>query len=243
LLTSWQVEADADYSIRAERSRADSHVRINKAGKNLVALRTLRGGGVLHCAGKRYPLDSGTLLIFDFRSLESYRTSSDAWDFWWFEFRAIEPICLPVGQVMSESLAQRCRAAALLQAKLFQWWEQSGLQDAPQERNRQRIQHLIEAMHRNPEKPWTLNEMSRQAGMSISSLRNAFLRMTGKPPSKVRNSLRLAHAHEQLRRGDRTVAEVAGELGYCDPFHFSKAFKAEYGFPPKTVVRNLSFRA
>lgn len=92
-------------------------------------------------------------------------------------------------------------------------------------------------MHHNPEKPWTLEELASRAGMSISSLRAAFHQTTGKAPARLRNELRLAHAYEQLRRGDRTVAEVSAQLGFCDPFHFSKAFKAVYGFSPRTVLR------
>jgi AraC-like DNA-binding protein len=71
--------------------------------------------------------------------------------------------------------------------------------------------------------------------MSISSLRAAFQKTTGKSPARVRNSLRLAHAYERLRTGSRTVAEVADEMGFCDPFHFSKAFRREFGFPPSSL--------
>jgi hypothetical protein len=46
---------------------------------------------------------------------------------------------------------------------------------------------------------------------------------------------RAANACERLRTGRPTVAEVAGEMGFCDPFHFSKAFRHEYGFPPSAM--------
>jgi AraC-like DNA-binding protein len=90
-------------------------------------------------------------------------------------------------------------------------------------------------MHREPERSWTLHEMSVHAGMSVSSLRAVFQETTGAAPASVRNSLRLAHAYERLRPGTRTVAEVAMELGFCDPFHFSKAFKRQFGFPPSKL--------
>jgi AraC-like DNA-binding protein len=47
--------------------------------------------------------------------------------------------------------------------------------------------------------------------------------------------LRAANAYERLRTGRPTVAEVAGEMGFCDIFHFSKAFRHEYGFPPSAM--------
>jgi AraC-like DNA-binding protein len=257
LLTVWQVVADASYTIRADRSRADSHMRNIKAGREMVAVRTLRGQGRLRCGGREHELTAGSLLIFDFPSLESYTTNGKTWTFWWFEFRPTEPFRLPLHCVLNsprtahevadcaeifrllrmELVACRCRAAAILQSLLFEWWATAGLPGEGNDRLRQQVQQLIEAMHHNPEKPWTLAELASRAGMSISSLRTAFHQTTGKAPARLRNELRLAHAHEQLRRGDRTVAEVATQLGYCDPFHFSKAFKAVYGFPPRAVMQ------
>jgi len=259
LLTVWQVVADADYAIRAERSRRDSHVRNIKAGQEMVAVRTVRGEGRLCCAGREHLLSARSLLIFDFPSLESYATNSAAWSFWWFEFRPTEPFRLPLHRVMnasgsagelarckdifqslrSETIAVRCRAAAVLQALLFEWWAAAGLPKEGKNHSRQKVQKLIEAMHLNPEKPWTVPEMAAQVGMSISSLNNAFHQTTGKSPVQLRNGLRLAHAYEQLRHGDQTVAEVAVRLGYCDPFHFSKIFKAAYGFPPREILRKI----
>jgi AraC-like DNA-binding protein len=139
----------------------------------------------------------------------------------------------------SEGIAIRCRAAALLQSLLFGWWAAAGLPGEDNDRLRQQVQKIIEAMHHNPEKTWRLKEMADLAGMSISSLRAAFHYATGKPPARLRNEIRVAHAYERLRRGDHTVAEVAEQLGYCDPFHFSKIFKSVYGFSPSTILRRI----
>ena len=259
LLTVWQVAADANYEIRAERSRMDSHVRNNKAGREMVAVRTVRGAGRLHCSDREYNLSPGSLLLFDFPSLERYATQTAPWAFWWFEFRLTEPFRLPAHQVMnapysaqeeaacgdifrllrSEEIAIRCRAAALLQSLLFEWWAAAALPHDDNDRHRHKVQQLIEAIHRNPEKPWTLQEMASRAGMSISSLRAAFHHTTGKPPAQLRNEMRVAHAYELLKRGDQTVAEVAAQLGYCDLFHFSKVFKTVYGFSPSTILRRI----
>ncbi len=257
LLTVWQVVAGANYSIRAERSRHDSHVRTTKAGQEMVAVRTTGGEGRLRCAGKEHVLAANSLLIFDFPSLESYATQRAKWSFWWFEFHPTEPFRLPLHRIInapgaaresarcqdifqslrSETVAVRCRAAALLQTLLLECWAAARLPGEGDSRARQQVQQLIEAMHQQPEKAWTVPELAAKAGMSISSLNNAFHAATGKSPVQLRNGLRLAHAYEQLRRGDRTVAEVAVQLGYCDPFHFSKIFKTAYGFPPSDVVR------
>jgi AraC-like DNA-binding protein len=256
LLNIWEVRALAGYSVGGEGARHDSHVRIAKGGQNCVALRTIAGRGELRSAGRVVNVAAGSLVLFDFRTLESHRTLGKSWDFWWFEFRPAEPLRLPVLRLMeagildreqeqcravfealrSENLADRCAANAGLQSLLHRWWADSGGRDESMEsRHAVAVRSLIDRMHREPEGSWTLTEMSGRAGMSISSLRAAFQETTGAPPSRVRNSLRLAHAYERLRPGTRTVAEVAAELGFCDAFHFSKAFKREFGFPPSRL--------
>ena len=260
LLTVWRVATNASYAIRADRSREDSHVRNIKAGREMVALRTVQGRGLLRCAGREHRLAAGSLLLFDFPSLESYATDGKNWAFWWFEFRPTEPFRLPLHRVMtadgssrenavcetifhslrSESVAVRCQAAALLQSLLFKWWGMAGLSAENYDHRGRKVQQLIEAMHHNPEKPWTLRDMAGWTGMSNSSVRAAFHHTTGKSPARLRTDLRLAHAYEQLRRGDRNVAEVAAQLGFCDPFHFSKVFKAAYGFSPRNVLRQMA---
>ena len=257
LLTIWEVRARAGYNVGGEGARHDSHVRIAKSGQNCVALRTARGAGRLRIADKEFEVTADSLLLFDFRALEHHGTAGETWEFWWFEFRPVEPVRLPMLAVMrvpnlenesdrlhvifdslrSENLSDRCAANASLQSLLHEWWAASGgIGEAVESRGQLAVGRLINTMHRHPERHWTLLEMARLAGMSISSLRAAFQMATGKSPARVRNSLRLAHAYERLRTGNTTVAEVAAEMGYCDPFHFSKAFRREFGFPPSTML-------
>lgn len=256
LLTIWKVCARAGYQVRGEGARHDSHVRIAKGGQNCVALRTIRGAGQLSISGKEFEVEENSLLLFDFRVLDRHAVVGKTWDFWWFEFRPAEPIRLPMLAIMhpalvegeqnrccaifdalrSENLADRCSANADFQSMLHQWWVATGGNGQPVEsRGQSTVSRLIDAMHRQPNHAWTLREMARFAGMSISSLRAAFQQTTGKPPARVRNSLRLAHAYERLRNSNLSVAEVAAEMGFCDPFHFSKAFRREFGFPPSTM--------
>jgi AraC-like DNA-binding protein len=256
LFTIWEVKALASYRVGGEGARHDSHIHIAKGGQNCVALRTVAGRGELRSAGKVLEAGTESLVIFDFRTLEQYRTLGKSWDFWWFEFRPIEPLRLPLltaieaplldqeeeqcrsvfESLRSEKLAERCAANAGLQSLLYHWWaESSDTDSAGESRHAAAVRRLIDTMHRQPEGSWTLAEMAGIAGMSVSSLRAAFQESTGSSPASVRNSLRLAHAYERLRPGARTVAEVAAELGFCDPFHFSKAFKREFGFPPSRL--------
>ncbi|MHC4558762.1 MAG: helix-turn-helix domain-containing protein [Planctomycetota bacterium] len=43
--------------------------------------------------------------------------------------------------------------------------------------------------------------------------------------------------HPTDRAPNTSVKEVAFELGFGDPFHFSRAFKRIFGIPPSTFKR------
>lgn len=46
-------------------------------------------------------------------------------------------------------------------------------------------------------------------------------------------------AAEPLATTSRQVKEVADEVGYPDPYHFSRLFKKHFGYPPRVFCENL----
>lgn len=48
----------------------------------------------------------------------------------------------------------------------------------------------------------------------------------------IRNELRLDRSRELLTSEERSVSEIAAELGYSSPSNFSRAFKAKTGLSP-----------
>lgn len=253
LFTIWRVKAGRDYHTVAERSRSDSEMRIAQAGKNMVLVRTDAGEGVVVVKGVRHVLKRNSLLVFDFPSLEEYHTLGDRWHFWWVEFSSEEPLHLPPREVFdlprlggetarleevfdrlhSESIEQRHLAAAVWQGLSIGWWAAAGAGGSrcltP---GNLAVTRMVEAVKRNPGLEWTLADMAASGGLGAGSMRAACRQALGKTPRQVRLEIKLAHAREHLRRGDRNVSEVAESLGFCDPFHFSKAFKKRYGFNP-----------
>lgn len=57
--------------------------------------------------------------------------------------------------------------------------------------------------------------------------------------SYLRN-LRLTKAREMLKNG-QSVKETAQQAGFYDEFHFAKAFKKEFGFPPGRLTREAQY--
>ncbi len=76
------------------------------------------------------------------------------------------------------------------------------------------------------------------AGMSYEYFRKAFKTATGESPSAFRRRRRLAQATLMLHRSDLKLDMIAHSLGFCDGFHLSKAFKAEFGHSPAVARRH-----
>jgi signal transduction histidine kinase/ligand-binding sensor domain-containing protein/AraC-like DNA-binding protein len=56
--------------------------------------------------------------------------------------------------------------------------------------------------------------------------------ITGYTPNEYIRVMRLKHAAELLKSGEKNVSEVAYEVGFDNPYYFSKCFKDQFGIPP-----------
>ncbi len=98
-------------------------------------------------------------------------------------------------------------------------------------RDRQ-VGKAIGLMHARPDKPWTIDELGRQAGLSRSALHERFVEMVGQPPMQYLTNWRMQRGAALLRDGDATVATIAQEVGYESEAAFARAFKRMVGKPP-----------
>jgi AraC-like DNA-binding protein len=83
-----------------------------------------------------------------------------------------------------------------------------------------------------------LAPIARAAGLSLDAFRRAFRAATGEPPARFQRRQRLVTGANLLHRRELTLKQIADALGFHDEFHFSKAFKAQYGVSPKTFRAN-----
>ncbi len=71
----------------------------------------------------------------------------------------------------------------------------------------------------------TVEEMALKHGLSISHFSNLFRKGTGMPPLDYFIHLKLQKACLLLYSSDMKVKKVATEIGYDDPYYFSRLFK------------------
>lgn len=105
-----------------------------------------------------------------------------------------------------------------------------------------RIAVALRLMHGDVERPWTVPELSRAAGMSRSAFFERFVRTIGVRPMEYLLSWRMALAKNMLRGGGMALDEVARRIGYGSASTFSTAFSRHVGLPPGRFMRSANER-
>lgn len=77
-----------------------------------------------------------------------------------------------------------------------------------------------------------VSELARLVGVSPSHLTAMFRRATGGGVLAHHTALKMARARQLLDVTDMPVGEIARELGYDDPFYFSRHFRKHHGTSP-----------
>ncbi|MEI6537128.1 MAG: helix-turn-helix domain-containing protein [Verrucomicrobiaceae bacterium] len=97
----------------------------------------------------------------------------------------------------------------------------------------------IEFMRANVACSLTLQELSRHAGLSPARFSSLFRDQTGSSPVEHHIRLRMQAACHYLDTTALSVKEVAAELGYDDPYYFSRIFQKTLGCSPLAYRRSV----
>lgn len=95
-----------------------------------------------------------------------------------------------------------------------------------------RIGAALQAIHAEPQRPWTVAGLAAEAALSRASFARRFTELLDVAPLTYVTNWRMALAREQLRGGDTGLAAVARSLGYASEFSFAAAFKRHHGIAP-----------
>ncbi|MFD0571360.1 helix-turn-helix transcriptional regulator [Kitasatospora gansuensis] len=94
------------------------------------------------------------------------------------------------------------------------------------------ISAALDAIHRTPEAPWTVETLATRGGLSRAAFAKRFSATVGRPPLGYLTWWRLTTAARLLRESDSPLGVVAERVGYGSEFAFANAFKREYGIAP-----------
>lgn len=135
--------------------------------------------------------------------------------------------------VSARQLWYEAKVLELVAALLYEPVEKEELFCQRQKRlNQERVQRVVAILKRDLSEPPPLEELGRQVGCSHFYLSRIFTQEVGKTISVFLRELRLERAGELLREGRLNVTEVAMEVGYSSPSHFSQAFREHFGSCP-----------
>ena len=102
------------------------------------------------------------------------------------------------------------------------------------------IAGALSAIHRAPERRWSVELLAREAGMSRSRFAARFRAVTGHAPLDYLTRHRMFRAAGDLATRRIPLAELAAAAGYESEAAFSKAFRRWSGHAPTDYRRRLS---
>lgn len=96
-----------------------------------------------------------------------------------------------------------------------------------------RVRRAMEYLLENLRSPVSLEAVADKVGLSSSRLAHLFKEQTGETPREFLERERILRAGQLLTLTGRTVAAVAEEVGFENPFYFTLRFKKRTGFSPR----------
>ena len=99
----------------------------------------------------------------------------------------------------------------------------------------ERIGRALRAMHREPERSWSVESLAQEACMSRSAFSARFTRLVGESALRYLTRWRMQLARSYLRDNSIALHDLAERVGYQSEAAFCRAFKREFGVPPGSV--------
>ncbi|MBC8085495.1 MAG: response regulator, partial [Hymenobacter sp.] len=84
---------------------------------------------------------------------------------------------------------------------------------------------------------FSVETLSQEVALSRAQLHRKLKALTGQAPSDFIRTTRLLRAHALLQAQVGNVAEVAYQVGFNSPAHFSSSFSKQFGYAPSEVER------
>ncbi len=88
-----------------------------------------------------------------------------------------------------------------------------------------------------------LSELARRASVTPNHLIKLFRERAGITPMEYLWQVRLDHAMTLLRKSGLSISEIAYQIGFKNPYHFARRFRARYGTSPRAFRRGDQLEA
>ncbi|MBD1572635.1 helix-turn-helix transcriptional regulator [Vibrio sp. S17_S38] len=251
LLALWNTFADKHYQVEWPKDRLRPLIE-----GSVIALYTKQGHGEIELSsGETLQLEGSTVIFLHPTSIKKYRCKGLIWELFLMEFIPNGAINLVYNHLISltnneyfhkemnqvvelfkqQESTYKHLAAASLTKTIYHWLTLTKVREQDHKLNT--VQEVITQIHLNMTKKWTVKEMAQLAECTEQHLRKMFLQYTNQTPKEYYLNTRLIASKSLIKHKKYTVQEAAAKLNFYDAFHFSKAFKNKFGFPPSELYR------
>lgn len=86
----------------------------------------------------------------------------------------------------------------------------------------------------------SVDTLAAEMGLGRSQLYRKIKALTNYSPVELMRSLRLRQARSLLTSTDKTISEIAYEVGFSSPAYFTKCYKDAYGETPTELRDRLA---
>lgn len=237
---------------------AKNHTRTRKEGiEEYILLYCVEGSGDIWVKGNKYHLNENEAFCIPRHEPHRYCASKQQpWSVLWVHFKGEDTQYYPLNQcqVVKPMVAEENRmmflfdllftaleddyslgnfvyisqVLSLVLAQLYQ--RRSASATSGQNRH---LTYAIRYMYRHLHENLTLGELSKELELSKSYLNVIFQKYAHRAPLEFFVHLKMTQACKQLKATDLCIYEIAQQLGYSDPYYFSRLFKKVVGVSPK----------
>jgi AraC-like DNA-binding protein len=136
---------------------------------------------------------------------------------------------------MMQQLYLESKALELLTLQFASWAEQPRRRQEVTLRSPDidQLHQAREILIQQAAQPPSLAALARQVGLNDRKLKQGFRQLFGTTVFGYLQNYRLEQAQRLLKDADRTVAQVALQVGYTNPEAFSTAFRRKFAVSPK----------
>jgi AraC family transcriptional regulator, arabinose operon regulatory protein len=111
------------------------------------------------------------------------------------------------------------------------WCDAALRRDAPSVEDK-RVRAARDLIERRVGAHWNLADLAAEVGLSPTHFAHLFRDQIGVSPLRYLEEQRMARATLLLQDNELSIAAIAEDLGYANPFHFSTRFRRWSGMPP-----------
>ncbi|MGI6254520.1 MAG: helix-turn-helix domain-containing protein [Acutalibacter sp.] len=245
--------------------RAQDHYRERKDGiEEYILIYCTEGRGVIQVEGREYDLGENQAFCIPRWRGHRYWACGDApWSILWVHFKGEDTAYYPLeeerlvslqglheenqmmflfdllfhaleGDYVLGNFIYMSQVLSLVLGELYHRDRGAGVGGG-------QVTGIIRYMVRHLGESLTLEELSQEFDMSKSSLNALFQRQTGRSPMDFFIRLKMKEACKMLRSSGLRVNEVARQVGYQDPYYFSRLFHKVVGISPREYQQSEYF--